>query len=222
MDKPQLYFITALYNEEEEVTDLLKHVTPIVDGFRIVDDGSTDNTVLKIKAYSQWALSENKDFMCKTIMHTGLPETVKSIAKEMVPDGAWCLMLDADERLSVEAFIGIQEFLKSEEILKLDYIYFNQYELIDNQHVRTFQKVKLFKKSAVQFPLNNIHADDVFTGNGIFKESWIIFHRKSINKQIKREQEYLDTYKYLLDEGHIDEGRYRWLIGLHHYIKPRT
>jgi glycosyltransferase involved in cell wall biosynthesis len=211
-----LYFISALYNEEDEIDDLVEHVEAYVDGMRLVDDGSTDRTA---EWLDQYAFVAQYDFKYKVIEHTGLPETVKHIAKEMVPDGAWILMLDADERLTDETFSAIEGFFRTKECDEYDYIYFHQKELIDGNHVRTFQKAKLFRKEAVRFPLNNIHADDEFIGRGTYKDNWVVLHRKSTNKQITREKEYLDTYKRLLDEGSIDSGRYEWLKGLHHYVR---
>lgn len=215
-----LYFIAAVYNEELEINALINHVSGLVDGYRIVDDGSTDATGDILNTM----FLHNPDDVykdCKDyyLNHTGLPETVKNEAKNHVPDGAWILMLDADERLSDDALVGIKEFFESGESEDYDYVYFDQYEIIDGLHVRTFQKCKLFRKENVQFPLHNIHADDQFEGRGTHKKDWVVFHRKTSYKQINREQEYLKTYKKLLDEGYIDEGRYNWLRGLHHYIK---
>jgi glycosyltransferase involved in cell wall biosynthesis len=210
-----LYFIAAVYNEESEIVDLISHVKPLVSGFRIVDDESTDKTKEILGSF------QNAEFQYKSIKHTGLPETVKHEAKEMVPDGAWCLMLDADERLSDAAMLGIMEFFGPYgEEKDWDYVYFNQQEIIDGQHVRTFQKCKLFRKESVKFPLNNIHADDQFEGRGTYKDHWVIYHRKTTYKQVTRETEYLQTYKKLLEDGSIDEGRYNWLVGLHHYVRP--
>jgi glycosyltransferase involved in cell wall biosynthesis len=217
-----IYFITALYNEEQEITDLLTHVAPLVTGYRIVNDQSTDSTITQLEYFEDWALREGFDFQHKTIPHSGLPETVKNEAKEMVPDSAWCLMLDADERLSDDALVGIMDFFTNGECEEWDYVYFNQYEIIDGVHVRTFQKAKLFRKEVITFPLHNIHADDQFIGRGTYKEGWVVYHRKTTYKQINRETEYLETYKKLLDDGHIDEGRYRWLVGLHHYVRPQS
>lgn len=214
-----LYFIAAVYNEEEEIGDLLGHVSQIdPHGYRIVDDGSTDKTAEYLQGCVDFWL-EGKDFDYEVIEHIGLPETVKSIAKDMVPDGSWILMLDADERLSDDAQAGIEAFFAEGESQGYDYVYFDQYEIIDGNHVRSFQKCKLFRKENVQFPLNNIHADDQFTGRGVHKPGWVVFHRKSTYKQINRETEYLDTYKKLLEDGHIDEGRYEWLKNLHHYVR---
>lgn len=204
-----LTFIAATYNEENEIRDLIHHVDPFVDEIKIADDGSTDKTVDILK--------EHKRVEFKVIPHTGLPETVKNEALKMVRDGSWVLMLDADERLSFPAIEQIKGFMQEEE-KNWDYVYFNQLEIIDGRHERTFQKCKLFRKEAVRFPLENIHADDQFEGRGTYF-GWTVYHRKTVNKQILREKEYLDTYKRLLSEGKIDEGRYNWLIGLHHYEK---
>lgn len=211
-----LEFIAAVYNEEKEIGDLINHVKPYVDYMYIVDDGSTDRT--------SWALSGASEYLkmpltWKTIEHTGLPETVKHEALQMTTDGAWIIMLDADERFEEGILPKIVEFIKSPTGKNTDYVYFNQVEIIDGVAVRQFQKAKLFRKEAVRFPLNNIHADDQFIGNGIHKPDWVVYHRKTSDKQKLREKEYIETYARLRKEGHIDEGRERWLQGLHHYIK---
>lgn len=213
-----IYFIAALYNEEDEIGSLVDSVSHLVKGYRFVDDGSTDKTALMLAEIKDWDF-QHGDFEFKTIPHTGLPETVKNEALQMVPDGAWVLMLDADERLSDDAQGGIEAFFASGEADAYDYVYFDQYEIIDGEHVRTFQKAKLFRKESIQFPLNDIHADDQFTGRGTHKSDWVVFHRKSTYKQIRREEEYLQTYKQLLADGSIDQGRYEWLRNLHHFVK---
>jgi glycosyltransferase involved in cell wall biosynthesis len=214
MEGLMAYFISAVYNEEQEIADLLAHVESLVSGYCICNDGSTDATVAQL-----YLATQMYSLVYKTIDHTGLPETVKNEALQMVPDGEWVIMLDADERFTSETIEAIREFLLGEE-KNWDYVYFNQKEIIDGNHVRTFQKCKLFRKEAIRFPLNNIHADDQFEGRGTYF-GWDVLHRKSTNKQILRETEYLATYKRLLAEGKIDEGRYQWLVGLHHYIIPK-
>lgn len=208
-----LYFIAAVYNEEQEVTNLIQSISDLVDNYIFVDDGSTDQTWEIITR-----LSAEYPVIAWKYPHTGLPETVKNTAKELVPDGSWILMLDADERLTDEAKAGIKEFFATGEDANWDYVYFDQLEIIDGQHVRSFNKCKLFRKEVVTFPLNNIHADDQFTGRGTSR-NWTVLHRKSSGKQVIREVEYLKTYEKLLEDGHIDKGRYEWLRGLHHYVK---
>jgi glycosyltransferase involved in cell wall biosynthesis len=209
-------FIAAVYNEEKEITDLHNHIYWLVDNMYIVDDGSTDDTENILAAIEEF----DPNFEYKRIAHTGLPEMVKAEALDMVPDGSWVIMLDADERFMDDVLQAIHDFCNSSESEEYDYVYFRQVEIIDGTPVREFSKCKLFRKEAMQFPENNIHADDVLTGRGLYKEDWIVLHRKTTDKQIAREIEYLATYKKLLADGKIDEGRYQWLIGLHHYVKP--
>lgn len=210
-------FIAALYNEEDEIDDLIEHVRHDVDHIYLADDVSTDLTTTRILGYVLYDPDLNLDF---TVLdeHSGLPETVKAEALELVPDGDWVIMLDADERF-ITPLSEIVTWIKSPASEEIDYVYCEQYEIIDDQHVRTFQKCKIFRKESITFGANDIHKDDQFEGNGAFF-GWKVAHRKTSYKQIKREQEYLETYKKLLDEGHIDEGRYNWLVGLHHYVKP--
>jgi glycosyltransferase involved in cell wall biosynthesis len=211
-------FIAAVYNEENEIDDLIEHIYPHVDHIFIADDGSTDTTVQHLE---KWMVDNFASFFYVVLPHTGLPETVKAEALAMVPEeDDWVLMLDADERFAEGVLDSITAFHNSSEAEKIDYVYFRQVEVIDGVPVREFIKCKLFRKRAMKFPLENIHADDVLTGNGIARQDWIVLHRKTTNKQVMRETEYLNTYKKLLTEGKIDEGRYKWLVGLHHYVKP--
>ncbi len=208
-----LSFIAAVYNEEDEIDDLISHVRDYVDYIFIADDGSTDETENKLAAWEDYHFKVGY----KRLEHTGLPETVKNEALKMVPDGSWVLMLDADERFAPGVLQDIVKYLR--ENPQLDYVVFRQIEIIDGVPVREFQKVKLFKKEAIRFPLNNIHADDQFVGEGSYYGQWVVLHRKTSDKQKKREREYLETYQKLFDEGKIDEGRLNWLRGLHHFIR---
>jgi glycosyltransferase involved in cell wall biosynthesis len=204
-------FIAALYNEEDEIDDLVAHVEPYVDGLYFCDDGSTDLTMVLLQTHPHI-----DKFSLAILPHTGLPETVKNEALKMVPDGSWVIMLDADERFKTP-LSEIVEWIKSPASEEVDYIYFDQYEIIDGKHVRTFQKCKVFRKESITFS-TGIHEDDRFEGRGAYF-GWLVYHRKSTYKQILREEQYIETYKKLLAEGKIDEGRYKWLVGLHHYVK---
>lgn len=213
-----LSFIAALYNEEAEIGDLINHVHPYVDSMYFADDGSKDQT-LPIIAGGRNAMGFPIDYA--SLRHTGLPETVKSKALGLVPNGSWVLMLDADERFAPGVLDEIKEWLETPEAEDVTHVYFTQVEIIDGVPVRHFQKSKLFRKAAVSFS-EGIHEDDQFTGPGIYKEDWIVLHRKSSDKQKMREKEYLETYKKLLLDGKIDTGRYHWLRNLHHYEKGTT
>ena len=206
-----LNFIAAVYNEEYEIDSLLNHVYAYVDGLYIVDDQSTDSTAQYLQS-----IEDNPKIHWKQIDHTGLPETVKNEALQMVPDGSWVLMLDADERFSGGVLNEVVYALDKPETGRYSHFYFQQLEIIDGQHVRTFQKSKLFKKEAIRFS-TGIHEDDQFEGEGLYIPDWIVYHRKSWDKQKTREAEYLKTYDRLFEEGKIDEGRRQWLRGLHYF-----
>jgi len=205
-----LNFISAVYNEEKEISGLLSHIYDYVDGIYIVDDESSDETPNLLAQYED----EYPKISWKTIPHTGLPETVKNEALSMVPDNSWVLMLDADERFADGVLDKVKAELKS--YIPWTHYYFQQLEIIEGQHVRTFQKSKLFRKEAIRFP-SGIHEDDQFEGQGLYKPNWIVYHRKTWDKQKQRESEYLTTYDKLLEEGKIDEGRRQWLRGLHYF-----
>lgn len=210
----EIAFISAVYNEIKEIDDLINHVSPYVDKICIVDDGSTDGTW----EYLQEAWITSQKMGIYQIPHSGLPETVKDEALGLVEDETeWVLMLDADERF-ITPISEIVEWTKAPSAKEVDYVYFDQYEIIDGEHVRTFQKCKLFRKGAIKFPLNDIHKDDELIGQGAYF-GWKVAHRKGSYKQIQRELEYLRTYDKLFEEGHIDEGRRNWLRNLHHYVK---
>jgi len=210
MEFQMLNFIAAVYNEEKEISGLLRHIYDYVDGIYIVDDESSDETPNLLAQYED----EYPKISWKTIPHTGLPETVKNEALSMVPDNSWVLMLDADERFADGVLDKVKAELKS--YIPWTHYYFQQLEIIEGQHVRTFQKSKLFRKEAIRFP-SGIHEDDQFEGQGLYKPNWIVYHRKTWDKQKQRESEYLTTYDKLLEEGKIDEGRRQWLRGLHYF-----
>lgn len=207
-------FIAATFNESLEIDDLIIHVWPYVDKIHIVDDVSTDSTLDKLH---QWQINypNNLDWH-QMESHTGLPETVKNTALGMCEMDSWVLMLDADERFAEGVLESIRAWLEAPPP-GVTHVYFNQLEIIDEHHVRTFQKSKLFKKDAIKFS-TGIHEDDQFEGEGLYKEGWLVYHRKTSNKQRQREEEYLATYDKLFEEGKIDEGRRQWLRGLHHYV----
>lgn len=207
-----LSFISALYNEQDEIVDLLNHVVPYVDGIYLADDESIDKTKLLILTYP----GDTETITLTTLKHTGLPETVKAAALDLVPDGSWVLMLDADERFAPGVLDAIKDAFGTVVPDGITHIYFKQLEIIDGRLVREFQKSKLFKKEAITFS-TGIHEDDKFEGQGLYKPEWVVYHRKSSEKQKQRESEYLKTYDKLFEEGKIDEGRRQWLRGLHHY-----
>lgn len=209
-------FIAAVYNEEKEIDDLIKHVWNYVDAVHIVDDVSTDDTTHQLNAW-YWA-DELKFDWHQMDQHTGLPEVVKAKALEMCEPDSWVVMLDADERFADGVLEQVTAFIKSPSAEEISHIYFSEPEFIDGNHTRTFLKCRAFKKSAVKFS-TEVHRDDQFTGKGLSREDWVVIHRKSRNKQIARELEYLETYRKLVKEGKITQERMNEMMGFHYFIK---
>lgn len=210
--------MAALYNEESQVESLLNHVKYQVDRMVIVDDGSTDNTPFLVGLNAP----NHLELIYERIPHTGLPETVKAKALEHVNPESWVIMLDADERFGALVLPAIQTFISSKEYngvktKDITHVWFTLQEYIDDQLTRTFQKCRLFRASAAHFS-TRVHEDDTFTGQGAFF-GWTVIHKKSREKQIRRETEYLATYQKLLEEGKITKDRLRNMVDMHYFIK---
>jgi len=208
-----LSFVSAVYNEIDEIGSLLAHVEPYVDVIRIVDDGSTDSTATYLKYWvpdDPWV-----DYSYRTIEHTGLPETVKAEAVKDVPDGSWVAMLDADERFEEGALLKMVKWIAEGPPPEITHVYFTKNEFLDGNQVRSFQKVHLFRKESVTFS-DIIHVDDAYTGDPV-NIGLTVLHRKTSDKQRKREKEYLDTYAKLVAEGKMTQEKADWCRGLHYY-----
>lgn len=210
-------FMTTLYNEEHEIMDLMMHVAPYVGAFAVIDDGSTDSTPKLLRQVKAFVNEGGYDsFTYKLIPHTGSCELGRIEALKLVPDGSWVIMLDADERFEDGVLPKIVDWIRSDP--SYTHMYFEQREYIDGNHVRTFQKPKVFKKESIHLP-EIIHGDPTFDGDPVGL-GWVVIHRKTTDKQIRREIEYLATYKKLLDEGKIDQGKHDWFVSMHHYVRP--
>lgn len=211
-----LSFISAVYNEQLEIADLIEHVYPFVDSIYIVDDVSTDRTVSILKFYKDKYAKFNWQQMEE---HTGLCEVVRIKALEAVPDDSWVLMLDADERFAPGVLEAVRAFLEDVPD-NVTHVWFGQHEFIDGIKVAEFGKVKLFRKSAAHLP-EVIHRDPQFDGDSA-NFGGIVIHRKSHEKQIMREIQYLDTYEKLFEEGKVTRGDVDWFRGMHHFVRERN
>lgn len=207
-------FISSVYNEENEISDLIEHVEPWVDKIHIVDDGSEDSTP---DILYNWMFVSNKvNFY--PITHTGLCEIGRIRALSHVADDSWVVMLDADERFDFRVLENTTEYLLGVP-KEITHIYYSQHEFIDNQKVAEFAKVKVFRKSAAHLP-EVIHRDPQFDGEAI-NLGGVVIHRKSKQKQVMREMQYLDTYEKLYDEGKVTRDDVNWFKGMHHFIKDK-
>ncbi len=216
-------FIAATYNEEAELDDLINHVLPYVDKIHIMDDVSTDGTVdilqqLWEELNSELGTWEEPFFTWHQMLeHTGLPETVKHMALQMCQPDSWVIMLDCDERFPDGTLQDIVAFVNSPKAEAVTHVWFELEEYIDGINTRGFLKSRLFKAEAASFS-DSIHVSEGFFGQGV-NMGWQVIHRKTSDKQVRRELEYIQTYKKLLDSGKISADRYNELMRNHYFVK---
>jgi len=201
----------ATFNEEAEILDLLNSVSQVADFFVVSDDGSTDKTV---------ELAENWGASVLKFEHTGLPETIKArgvdFIKNMFKTDTWILMLDADERIDQATQDKIVTFIRR-DAENISHVWFNLVEFIDGVQTRAFLKCRLFRAGAARFS-ESVHEDDLFEGQGA-SFGWVVIHRKTKEKQVLREKEYIQTYAKLLNEGKVTQEWVDRCVGFHYFVK---
>jgi glycosyltransferase involved in cell wall biosynthesis len=217
-----LVFLTAVYNEREEIIDLLHSVVGGVDSIVVSDDGSTDDTLDLVKSWSNTTGFNPYKLIIINNEHTGLAETVKKRGvegiKQYISPYQWVLMLDADERLGEGVLNEINKFIWSPASEGITHVWFGLHEYIDGQGpLRSFLKCRLFKAYEAHFS-ETVHEDDRFDGQGA-NFNWPIIHRKSSDKQKMRERQYLETYQKLLAGGKVTQEWVDRCIGFHYFVK---
>lgn len=206
---PTLGFLTAVYNEEREITDLLQSVRPYVDEVIVSDDGSRDNTVAYASRFADVIVLSAPTHSCEETRIRGF--------KRVLTD--WLLWLDADERIPEHQLAAIRGFLPHFENDNKTHVYFSQFEYIDGQQTRSFEKVKLARRDSLTFP-EVIHADISVSGDPI-NVGWTVTHRKSSEKQKMRELEYLDAYEEKIAQGKMTREWVDKVRQYHYYYREK-
>lgn len=206
-----LIFLTAVYNEEEEIEDLLGSVHSYVDFILVSDDGSTDRTVELSRDLADDIIEGPHLGSCEEVRIRGFNE-IHTINKDI-----WVLILDADERIPQEHLAQMSEWLESPEAKLYDHVYFSQDEYIDGRLERSFAKIKLARSTDLHLPAG-IHQDVSASGEGINK-GWKVIHRKTSDKQKMRELEYLWAYEKQIQEGKMTRQRADEVSSWHYFIK---
>jgi glycosyltransferase involved in cell wall biosynthesis len=206
-----LAFLTAVYNEEDEIIDLIHSVRPFVDTIVVSDDGSTDETV----ARAIW--TQEVDVLVLG-PHLASCEEIRLRGIRRVTE-RWVLILDADERIDVEGMLAIGEFINSPESSDYTHVYFSQDEYIDGVLTRSFSKIKLARTAYINLPVG-IHEDISCPGNPIDLGIKVL-HRKTLAKQIMRESEYLDAYQRKIREGKMTPERAAQVAQWHYVVKEK-
>ena len=204
-----LAFLTAVYNEQDEIIDLLESVRPYVDTVIVSDDGSIDATIplaLQTGLVDVFVLGPHLA-SCEEIRIRGFNRITED----------WVLILDADERIAPEGLKLVYEAIQRAEDEGFTHIYFAQDEFIDGQQTHSFAKIKAAKRNCLNLPIG-IHDDISCTGNPVNIGVRVI-HRKTMVKQIQREQEYIQAYKRKITEGKMTPQRAAEVTGWHYVVK---
>ena len=218
-----LAFLVATYNEEAEILDLLSSVRPYVDTIVVSDDGSTDST-LDLVIGSRLA-----DIVVMGPHVASCEETSLSGLQRVTED--WTLILDADERIDAEGLARIRDWVDLDTHIitasgvmepsafstEYTHLYFSQDEYIDGNLTRSFAKIKLVRTKMLHLPVT-IHGDIACDGEPI-NLGIKVNHRKTSQKQIMREMEYLEAYEQKIKEGKMTRDHADWATGFHYYVR---
>lgn len=204
-----LAFLTAVYNERAEIEDLIDSVRPYVDAVVVSDDGSTDDTPLI-------ALKTGKVDVLVLGPHLASCEEVRIRGFDRVNED-WILILDADERISAEGMQKIREFIDSDP--PQTHVYFSQKEYIGGQFLRDFAKIKLARFESLHLP-TGIH-DDIWCDGDPINIGVEVVHRKTWEKQVQREREYLDAYERKVAEGKMTPERAAQVSQWHYVVRSK-
>jgi len=207
----KIAFLTAVYNEQNEIWDLLESVRPYVDTIIVSDDGSTDATV-------DWAVNSGAVDVLVMGPHLASCEETRIRGFKRVTE-PWTLILDADERISPEGMVKIGEFVHSPESIHFTHVYFTQNEYIDGTLTRSFSKIKLARTAYLNLPVG-IH-DDISCPGDSTDLGIEVVHRKTLEKQIMRENEYLDAYQRKIGEGKMTPERAAQVSDWHYIVKSK-
>jgi len=208
----RLAFLTAVYNEEAEILDLLKSVRPYVDTVVVSDDGSGDSTV-------ELAEMSGMADLVVTGPHLASCEETRIRGFQFITD-TWILILDADERIDPAGMQKIRDSLDNLTLCGFTHVYFSQDEVIDSVLVRTFAKIKLARRDSLRLP-TAIH-DEIACVGPSTNLGVRVLHRKTSAKQVMREAEYLEAYERKIDEGKMTRQRVDEVTGWHHFVRERN
>lgn len=206
-----LSFLTAVYNEEDEILDLLQSVAPYVDQVVVSDDGSTDRTV---------EIAEASGLVDVIVLseHSASCEETRQRGFRFVT-GDWLLFLDADERIDPQGMEILRKSIPDLERDGVTHVYFSQDEVIDNRLLQTFAKIKMARTDSIHFP-TGIHDEVRCDGEPVNLEVRVL-HRKTTEKQVMRERQYLEAYERKIAEGKMTRQRATEVSGWHHFVRSR-
>ena len=222
-----LIAVMCVRNEEYYLPSFLKHIRKFVDGFVVLDDGSSDNTlkileneekVLKIikKAVTNkvdWDEAKNRKELLRATYNVS-PDK----------DNTWVLCCDPDERFEIRFLKNVRRLCKGNNVYGLHFR-----EIHNNKNIYRCDGIWNEKKKYILFPLKenmnfdkvylNRHHIDWFYNDLIdykIMTDYDLYHLKMLKKsdRIKRVNLYNEIdpnkkmqvigYDYLIDESNAE------------------
>lgn len=155
----KLSLCIATYNEIQNIHYALDSAYDFVDEIIVVDGGSDDGTIEKVKSYGAKV----------TVIVTDNPP-IFHINKQKALDAAtgdWILQLDADEAVSPELKQEIQGIMADTNALDAYWIPRKNYFLgrfLTKGGQYPDYTIRLYKRGAVHFPCESVHEQVAVTG----------------------------------------------------------
>jgi glycosyltransferase involved in cell wall biosynthesis len=207
--KNKISVAIATLNEEANIQRSLDSVTSWVDEIIIVDEGSTDKTLLIAKKYSN----------VKIIITTHEPNF--HITKQKAIDAChndWILLLDADEQVSPDLSTEIvkvsqmddKELDNYQELVLKNPIFSRHQKLIETRDGTNSKKSSVY--TAFYIPRLNYFLGSYLIYGGVYPDGVIRFFNKSHSHQPAK-----DVHEQIVTDGQIG-----WLgSNLYHFGDPK-
>jgi glycosyltransferase involved in cell wall biosynthesis len=202
--------ITAIiptFNEAHNIEAAIKSVD-FADEIMIVDSYSTDNTVELAKKHTNFIIQRDYDYSASQ-KNWAIPQATHE----------WIILLDADERVTLELKSEILSLLKKSSINKYDGFWIRRENDFMGTHPRyggwNNKVIRLFRKSLCKYEDKLVHAEIINEGRiGFLKAN--IYHNTymSFDQHVAK----LDRYAWLQARD-FDEKTGRLTL-YHFFIKP--
>lgn len=191
------------YNEEKNIERCLSSIVSFVDEIIIVDMGSTDNTLSKIKPFNPKIYSHP---------YTGFVEPARNFALEKAK-GNWILLVDADEEIPQTLKTTLNHQMKDKNTL---FYRIPRKNIIFGKWIRHAYwwpdyQIRFFRKGSVNWS-DKIHSIPLTRGEGLDLESEehnaiIHYNYQSISQFIDR----LNRYSTIqAKELYIGGTKFHW------------